>query len=292
MSAAVGMLTRLGIDSASPVTKQFDFLSCNIRAVSDPIDGNGMRGTLEHDISRVRANIVRIAGTIEMEPNQAEWALLWPWILGVAGSGSAPVTYNVADVVLTRFIAAYYNVGNIFTFSSMAVTSATISGTQGQPLRLTLNIIGISEAIAGSFPAISIDRTNGPYLFTDSATTGFSVNSQNGTPKSFTFTIDNHIDPDRYFNSLALISSVKHDRTVSLSFEVPFGDFNTLYNLGVGGINTVLTFTNGAGVLTITMANVVYAREGPTIPGRSELMLPLHGIAYANGATASLVVTQ
>jgi hypothetical protein len=291
MAAAVGMLNKLGIDSANPVTKQFDFHSFSLRSISDQMDLNGLRGTLSHDVSRVRQAPQRISGTIEMTPNAVEWALLLPWILGTAGSGSPTVTFALSNSCLTRYIAGYFNVGNIFTWSVCAVNRATISASQGGPLRLVLDIVGETELISGSFPAISIDTANGPYVFTDSSG-GLVTNAVTVTPKTFTIVIDNHLDTERFFNSLTLVSHVKHDRTITCHVDIPFGDFSALYNLGAGGINTVYTFTNGGAVLVFTMANVVYRQEGPPMPGRTEIMLPLSGRAYSAGATLECVVTQ
>lgn len=288
MAAAAGMLTKLGIDSANPVTKRFDFVRESLACREEFIDGNGLRGTLSHSIERVRQGRRRITGQLIMQPNAVEMALLLPWILGTAGAGSPTVTYALSDSTLTRYVAIDRNAGNLFTYDTVAVNRAVFRSAEGQPLEVELDLIGKDETVSGSFPAISIDTANGPFVFSDLVLT---VNSATATPKSFELTIDNHIDPERFFNSLTLASAVKHDRTITFSTSLPWADFTALYNTGVGGVAASAVFTNSSAVLTMTIVKVALPRESPTIPGRSEVMLPLTGICYKSGSTEPLVTT-
>ena len=291
MTAARGMLTQLGIDSASPVTKRFDFVSEDIIADEVFIDGNGLRGTLEHNSDRVRQGPRRIHGPLRLQPNAVEWALLLPWILGTAGSGSPTVTFALNDSLLTRFVAIDRNDGaGLFTYDTVAVNRAIIRGAEGGILSLDLDLVGKDETKTGSFPALSIDTANGPYVFTDLALQLGATSAI--TAKSFELTIDNHIDTERFFNSLTLSVPVKHDRTTTFSTSLPYGDYNTLYNTGVAGVAATAVFTYAGATLTFTIGNVKLPRRSPSTPGRAEIMLPLSGLCYKIGATPSLSVSQ
>ena len=43
-------------------------------------------------------------------------------------------------------------------------------------------------------------------------------------PEDFTITIDNRIDKGRFFNSYTLVSAIAHDRIITFSTDVSYGD--------------------------------------------------------------------
>lgn len=288
MAVAVGTLGQLGIDTASPVTKRFDFISSSLSLDEEFRDTNGLRGTLSHDISRVRQSLRRVSGTIELQPNAVELSLLLPWILGANGTGSPTVTYALADSLQTRYVAMDVNAGNQFTYSGVVVNRATFRAAQGEPLALSLDVIGVDETISGTFPTLSINTANGPWMLSDLALT---VNGTTTQVPEFSLTIDNRVDGNRFLNSLTLTNTFKIDRQITVSIMPPYGDYTALYNTGAGGVAVVATLTNGGAVLTLTLGKVTFPRKSPTVRGRSEVMLPLEGTAYANGATKELVTT-
>jgi hypothetical protein len=104
-------------------------------------------------------------------------------------------------------------------------------------------------------------------------------------------TIDNAIDRDRFFNSQTATALPPMDRHVTMELSAPYGDASALYGMGAAGAAVVATFTNGGAVLTMTAGRVAFPRKSPGVPGRQEIMLPLHGTAYKSGSTAELVTT-
>ena len=164
----IGTLSQLGIDTATPVTKRFDFLDSNFDIDETIIDGNGLRGTLSPDISRLRMGIYHLHGPITFEPNRVELQNLLPWILGTNVSGT---TYALADTAQTRYCALDFNDGDLWTGTGVAVNRATFRAEQNGPLNLELALLGQTTAASGSFPALSIDTATGPFVFTDLALT-------------------------------------------------------------------------------------------------------------------------
>lgn len=375
MGADYGVLAKLGIDTANPVTARFDFMSEGMLAKSTMEYGGGLRGTRSRDVSRVREGPRRIAGPITLQPDAVELALLLPWILGGTPTGGPTFTYPVANALPSRYVTLD-RIIDVYTYNSVFVNKATFSASEGRMLQVVLDLVGVDETIgaAGTFPAISIDVANTPWLFEDAvisvtqpgsgATVTFAVTSNvitsvtttpvaggtgyrasatfpllvtggsgtggyvlattnssgvitafSATPvaggtgytgttgaatsaaspyqaKNFALTIDNKVDTARFFNSLTLSPNTNAmDRQVSLSMSMPHGDAMALYNAGPGGTNIVLTLTNGGAILTATMSKVVWPRETPTAKSRAEIMLPINGSAYANGATAEIVWT-
>ena len=290
MAASLGTLGKLGIDTVSTVTKRFDYKSENLVMDEEMVDGNGVRGTRSRDVSRVRPGLQKIAGPISLQPNAVEMALLLEWIMGASPSGSPTVTYALADTLPSRYVVID-RVIKVHSYAGCKVDQAVFKCSQGDPLSLDLSVLALTESVgnAGTFPSLSIDTANGPWIFSDLVLT---VNATALLVKECTINVNNFLDKDRYFNSLTLTSAETLDREVGFSCMVPYGDHQALYGAsGSGGLSGTAVWTNGAAVLTMTFGKIVLPRKTPGTPGRKELMLPLEGIAYKTGATAELSVS-
>jgi hypothetical protein len=289
MAAAIGMLNKLGIDSSNPVTKRFDFMDGSAIGTDEEfLDGNGIRGTLSHDISRVRRGNRRVSGNLMFQPNAVELSLLLQWIFGGTPTGSGTVTYPLADTLVTRFVAVDRNATNLFTYDAVAVDKAVFRADQGQILQTNLDVVGKDETISGSFPSLDIDTANGPFIFTDLVAT---INSTTVSLRNIEIEVSNMIDRERFFNSPTLVTPNKQDRMITFRTELPFGDYYALYNTGPSGVAVVATFTNGSAVLTMTMSKVAFPRKPFPAIGRREGTMALDGICYSNGSTKELVTT-
>ncbi len=294
-----GFETKLGIHTASPVTHQFDFMSCGVvLAESFPYFG-GLRGTRERDVSRVVAGNRKVAGPISFPaPTAVEWSLLLPWILGAAASGT---TYALADSLPVRYVVVGRDNGTdgkLFTYNGCRVNRARIHSTyspEGGAVALDLDVVGVDETIgsAGAFPSLTIDATTAPFIHTDSSG-AVSLASSAYPVASIDITIDNHLDDGRFFNSPTLNPNFNAmDRTISVTLTMPWAGAEALYGTGPAGAATTITWTSGltATSLLLTMPALVFPRDSPPTQGRGEGMLTLRGNAYRSGATSSLVAT-
>jgi hypothetical protein len=291
MAATQGVKLKLGIDSANPVTKRFDVLSESIRNTTQNLNTNGLRGSLDgDDISRVVQGLIRIGGGLSLQPNPVEMALLLPWILGTAGSGSGPTTYALSDSTLTRYVAIYRGAGNLFTYAGCAVDRATFRGSPGAPIALELDIVGQTETVSGSFPSINIDVASGPFMFFGLTLT---IGGTAYACRDFDITISNGIDRERFLNSQTLTDTVKQNRQITLNASIPWAAATALHNQGATGVAVTAAFAVGASTLTFTMSNVAFDTQSPTVGGRTEPYLTLPGTAYSDQADSlsSLVVT-
>ena len=287
MTAAMGYHAQLEISASNPVDTRFDFISESLGVDENFIDTNGLRGTRDRSIERVRQGIRHIGGQIRLQPTAVELAALLPWILGANASGT---TYAIADTLQSRYVTVD-RVSKVMTYNGCVIDRCTIRGSQGEPLDITLDVCGLDETVgnSGTFPSLSLDTTTGPFVFTDGV---FSINSTTVNARSFELVVNNHIDRERFFNSLTAVSLIPMDRHVMLNTQLPYGDASALYATGAGGVACTLTFTNGGTSLALTMPKVAFPRKSPTYQaGRAEVMLPLAGNAYKSGSTASLTAT-
>jgi hypothetical protein len=299
MSAAVGALGKLGIGAASPVTYMLDFQSENFRRQDESVNGNGVRGTRSHHFNPVRAGLQRVNGPVNFKPTALDLANLFPWALcgsTVTVSGTNK-RYQLGETAVTRYLTIDRH-AKVFTTTKVGVNKATFRADQGQLFEANFDLIGSTETVgnAGTFPAIAVDVSTQPFILSDLA---LSVNSTTVTAKQFEITVDNKIDPDRFFNANVLSDVVMNDREVTFKTTLPYGDFTALYNLGAGtGIAVTATLTNGSVVLVFSLPKVVFPPMSPVVPGRQEVMLELEGRAYRSGSditdmtTAELVTTM
>lgn len=287
-----GPLQQLGIDSANPVTVRFDFQEFPLVVQEEFHDGNGLRGTLAHDVSRNVANIRRVLtnpGLAIFEPTAVEWANLLPWILGGTTSGSPTVTYALGETRPSRF-CTLDRVTKVFTYNGVAVDKFTIKGSKGNPVTLELDLVGIdeTEANSGTFPNLNLDVVNGPFMF---ASTTFSINSITHQAQDFEIHGDFKIDRERLLNSATLTQANPTDLLLTFKATIPEAVAEDIYGLGPAGTQVVVTCTNANAVMTFTMVKVAAPRHSPRSQGRNEVLQYWEGQAFKSAGARELVTT-
>ncbi len=281
MAPSYGYATQIGIGTTSTVDHRLDFQSESLAVAEDFVDTNGLRGTRSHSVERVRAGIRHIGGSISLQPTALELSHLLPWILGTDASGT---TFALAETCQARYVSVD-RVAKVFTYDNCRVNRATFRASQGSPLSVDLDVIGVDEAIANaaSFPSLSIDLTTGPYMFHDCvlniAGTGYSA-------KEVTIVIDNGLDSDRFFNSQTLSTAFNaKDRHISVSTSLPYGDAAAVYGSGAAGVAVNATFTNGGVSCLFGMAALAFPADAPLV------VAPNDGLVFWNytGTTGGIL---
>jgi hypothetical protein len=287
MALAPGFAAQIGWDTVNPVTKRFQFISTTFGMQEELINANGVTGDRSRDVERIRGGLQRCEGQIVVEPTSLELGLIIPWFMDGTSSGSGDVTYALGVTAAERFLAVD-KVSKVFVYDKVAVNRCTISGNQGEALRMTLECLGATETknAAGTFPALSFDRTTGVFVFTDSGPSGITINGVTCTPKSWTLTLDNHLER-RYFNSKTIVGQLALDRTVTLTLQLPYDTVHeALYGAGASGVVAALNHTNGTQKLNFNFPALTFPRMGPDVPGRVEEMINVTGTAYRTGGTS------
>lgn len=286
MSAVMGHQAQLGMGASAPVSEAYEFLRESLGLLEELVDSHGLRGTRSHAAEAVRQGVRRVGGSIAMNPTVAQLSTLLPRILGASASGN---TYALAET-LPSFVVSVDRVAKVFSYSGCKVQRALFRGAAGEPLELTLELLGIDETVAnaGSFPSLTLDTSTSFLMFHDLTLT---VAGSAYPAHDFELIIDNVLDGQRLFNSQTRVSIPEGDRNITLRTKLPFGDATALYAAGAGGVSVSAVFTNGGTSLTFALPAVQFPRVSPTVPGRGEILLPLLGIARTSGSTDELTVT-
>ena len=226
-----------------------------------------------------------MTGTIEMIPSPEDFALLLPWIMGAVASGT---TFALAETLSSRYVCLD-KVAKVMTYAGCLVNRATFSGSEGMPIKLSLDIIGTTESVgnAGTFPSVTYNNT-APFMFSESVLT---LVSSARNVKSWSITIDNQLEVS-YYNSTTATRILPKDRSVTFQCANPFTSSETdLYDQALAGSAATLVLAYAAYSMTFTFPTLQFPAEGPQVPGRSELALNLNGVARKVSTTSELVVT-
>lgn len=275
---------------------QFEYISESLVQTQTRFHSDGIRGTRSKREERCRVTQEAIGGTITFHPTPDELAVLLPLITGSGGAaGELRETLSSFGVLIDRGT-------NRFAYDGCVVNSATFSASAGQPMSLTLNILGKKENVGGSFstdiPDISEDA---PWIMSDAA---FSLPSDASATElmSFSVEINNELMDGRYMNSITRTDIPSGGRSVNVSMSVPYtADEAALYDAALfsnPGATITLTqpsSSDGVGgnseVLTFTFGGIEFPGNSPTVAGKNgEYMLSLAGPAYATDTRDEVLI--
>lgn len=200
----LGSRAQLGIDSSYPVRAEFEFSTCSLTRRDTLQTTPATRGQAPRAADRVAYVEATVAGRIEMYPSVAEWAQLLAWI----NSTTAERRYVTVD----RGV-------QVTTYVGCVVQRATIAGNLGEPIRLTIDLLGQSTVTtpAGTFPAVaSLDGP--PLLFANSQLQLAGMPRQT---ERWSLTIDNDLLVTRGF-ALEPAAINLQQRRVSLQCRLPY----------------------------------------------------------------------
>lgn len=288
MAVALGINTRTGIGSAIPTTVQLETLNVPGGLAEDLVDTSGLRGTRDTPANRTRQGTRAVQFPIELQPTPVEWAAIWPFVQGGVPAGT---NYPYAEV-LPNLAVQVTKGTKMFNYAEGKAARLTIRGTPGAPLAATLDYFGEDEAaaLASAFPALTLDTTTTPFMFSDSSA-AIVVNGVTLDCLGLTIVVDNLVQA-RYPNSQVATEIYSTGRLVTWEFDLPYGDAEALYGLAATGVPVSATFTNGATSMALSSPKLIVPRNHPEGNGRDEIRLPIRGRAGYNATPGdSLVVT-
>lgn len=263
--------TKVGIGASSPVDRFLEVVSCSLSKTSEMAVTAGMRGKRGRDFNRARTHKFRVTGQLVLEPCVAEIDALLPWLLG--GTTALGVT-PLADALVKRNIVVD-KVTKVMTYDECVVSQFVLEGSEGNPLRLSVDIEGQSETEgnSGTFPSLTPAYENF-FLFSDCT---FTINSVTCTPKNFRLTLNNSLDTERFLNSTSRNEIPAQDRTINLEIGLPYDSVHeALYDIAAydgDGVGGSIAISDGTTTYTIALSHMKAAEAPIEVPERSELML-------------------
>jgi hypothetical protein len=141
-----------------------------------------------------------------------------------------------------------------------------------------------------AFPAGNLDISTQPFIFSDCVMTWNGVTRQ---IRDLSLRVGNNVDRGRFLNSLTLTAVNKITRQITWSISLPSGDYDDLWDSGMGadGASLSAVFTNGGTALTLTSTSVRFPARNPDHPFQAEGFLTVEGEAYSLAGATPLAVT-
>lgn len=223
----------LGIDTANPVTKAYEYsFPFDLQGRQEYIYPDGARGTLDEQSETAIKGLFRVEGAIKIKPVHDFLSQIGlKWILGGTPTGTAPVTYPESNTLIGAYVTID-RITKVDTYGLVWVNSMSITSEEGKEMEMDLDLLGQTETegLAGSFPAGLVPAYQPPFVHS-SAGSSFTINGAARQVKRVSIAMNNNLLRDRFFNSTTLQLSAKTKRTWAITVSVPANvDNYDLYN--------------------------------------------------------------
>lgn len=282
-----GVQSRLGVSAASPATLFMEYLDHDVKCYNELARDQGIRGTRSRYANRNRKVKEWVRGPINMNPTPTELDF---WLKYAMGSEAIAVSTTFAlEETLPSFYMIEDKGDTVHEFPVCYVDSLTISGSQGQPITVNVQVEGKTETKDGaSFPAIT-PVTDTMFVFSDLTLTLGGVAY---AVESFQLKIDNVLDKERWLNAVTRAEIPTTDRLVTLGIQLPWDSTNdALYDIALAGIEGSLVLNNGVKTYTCTFGLLTAAKEGPSAR-RGGLRFPVNFHAEHDGANKEIQIVK
>jgi hypothetical protein len=281
MAGFFGVTSKLGWGSVVPVTDRLEFMRDTVACRETLTDLNAISGRRGHTSARKEVTRRDVGGDVEfLAPTAVEWSKILPRAFGAAASGT---TYALAET-LPEF-NQQSDRGLVHAFTGLKVNRLTITAREGGGVSALVNLIGKDETdppgAAGTFPiAGQTDTTTRAFILPQGAVTiGGSSFQVDGVQAVF----DNFLVA-RFANSIIATDITPTDRRATIAMRVPWGDFTAKYVAGAPENAIVVTFTNGAVSLSISMPSVRWPKQSAPVEDKGEEWYSINGEAGIDAA--------
>jgi hypothetical protein len=289
---------------------EMEYLSEGLSMNQTRFHSDGIRGTRSRGEERCRITQEAVGGSISMHPTKLELDELLPLILGADEDSDVfrvtPSGTPLVDAPLQEFGILIDRGTKRFTYAGCLVNSATFSASAGQPMSLSLDVLGKKEATSATTFAsrsIAVAKRDAPFIMSD-ATVSFPADASATEIASFSVTISNMLMDGRYMNSLTRTSMPSSGRQVTVNISMPYtADEADMYNTALSANNGAYiqlqqTMTSGNPIyesptdlrtLKFTFGGIEFQSVSPSAAGKnSEYMLNLSGTAYSTTSGSAI----
>lgn len=293
MAASMGHQSKMAVDSALPFDTSsipIEFRSESLAKTGVILESDGIRGTRSHAGERVRTGPYTCAGTTTHFVSPLLLDNFLPSILGAAEVVISD-TFGLAET-LTPCYLMFDRIGKLFTYAGCVANRATIRGSAGQPLEISIDWEALTEtvAVAGGFPVLT-QPTEQFYVMSDCV---FTMQASARSMSEFEIVIDNALVTDRFQNATTRAEIPAGDRIVTARFTTPYTSSETdLYNQALAGAAVTIVATNAdtvTKVLTISLPKFQVPDRSPTVQSKGEIVLQVEGVARKTGSTNEISI--
>lgn len=254
-----------------------EFKSCGLKKIGTITERDGIRGTRSPNVLDTRTGTYAVSGPFVIEPSAANLNALM--VLALGANGAVAETLTAFSVVVDR---SY----NVVTYENCVVNTATLRGTQGGVVELSLDLVGKTANTTGSVSAPTVAI---PFIMSDLTLT---LGNTAYETMEFELVVNNNVDTSRYMNSLTLTDIPAGERLTTLRTVHAYMNTNSaLWDVALTGPESpnTLVLNNGTNTITFTFGALQSPREDPDV-SKGEILLTKNWTARKTGNTNEIAV--
>lgn len=293
MSATASYVNQWAFEDGASVTwsgtsETWDFEEGSDMVKSQPLlNGTGLMGNREEDVSRTRLGPYDVSGTLTCEPSAAFMSAFLPRVMG-GGTATSP---TLADAV-PEFGILQDKGGDVYEYNGCKINRMTISGGARQLIKCAMDILGKTEATdeaSFSGAAMGSSAAYEPFQFADLALT---LAGSARTVLDFRLVIDNGLTA-RFANGLTANQIIEGRRSITLEAKAVFTstEAGNLYGLAKDGAAGSLVLTGNGVSTTFTFSRVQIPDNAPRSEG-GEVVLPISAQIRGTSLGAEMTATN
>lgn len=279
--------------SVSSVLIPFDSESMQARQIF--VTADGTRGTRAHNYQRYTEARTEVSGAITFRPGYVNMGTIMERVLGgtiAAGVVSPAETLPYFGVLIDR-VATVSSAA--WEYLDCKVARCIIRGSAGEPIEMTLELIGRTEGTSTAFPGSPPTITDSEEEWRPIVFSNGTLTAEGATPKfeNFELTIDNVVEP--IFRNQNTAHEIRaQDRVVTLSTDIELTTANVTahYHINPGTEAAgILAFSNDLMNLQFDFAKLVAPQESPVVTGKNNIPLPLSFTAFEDASNPDIKCT-
>lgn len=229
---------------------------------NNPIKAYGMSGSTAvsgRQIQQYSGGKYEVGASVEFYPQASSDATHHSWqflehVLGTV-TGTGPWTYSQTATIPSMTIGA--NIDNDTTdrnllYLGMKVNTCTIRGSVGEPISVSLDLVGSSTSSSGTIASRVALQDVDPYTFAGGAISIGTLITANQIIDSFELTYTNNVEVLYGMGSRLGAAGIAKASEISLNFTVKYLD-ETLYALATSSTMTATTQPTETSSVALTM---------------------------------------
>lgn len=280
-------------DGATPSfdsgSDSWDFLSGSDLVADVPLlNGSGLTGGVNEDVSRTRFGPSSVIGTLTAEPSPAFFGSWLPRAMG-GGTATSP---TLEDAPAVWGCLADCGV-DVFDFLGNVVNVMRVSGNAGGMISCGMDVIGLTEGQnVANWVGAALGSTLAyePFTHSDMALT---LVSGARTVKRFEFVLNNGFQAT-FGNSttpIHIARKAKRQITLNALVAVSSGDISALYGQSKNGAAGSLVLTNATCSTTFSFSRVQLPNRRPRTED-GEIVIPIQAQIRGTGWADEFTVTN
>lgn len=273
---------------ASTITEAWEILSESLTEKKNLILIEGIRGTRSQASTQVVEGLKDPSGQVTINPG---FTFLTAWLSRMLGGSPTLGVYPLADTLPT-FSVEINRIQKVFTYATCKIQKWSLSGKKGEPITLTLDIVGTTTTEGSSATNVTITAED-PFVFWGSTV---KIATVTRSVSEFKIEGDNGLFTDFYQNNQTRAAIPEGPRQITGEFVLDYDANGETERVRIGSKTPAAfeaTFIDAPGnSIKFACPAIIIEGDQPSISNRKDLMdLSLKFRALATASNNEMTAT-